>query len=198
MLPQLNGVHLLAGLLYEDDSLVAEVARRHGLDLFKLREWLLAQRANLAEQSTTPGPVPNVNGPIRPSWVFGLCVLMMLGSGGLLWFDKATLWVQGVAIVFVISGWIVSVCLHEFGHALAAYRGGDLAVRSAGYLTLNPLKYTHPALSIVMPVVFIMLGGIGLPGGGVYQHASLTQSALESTGGTRWACHVGLVWVAPY
>jgi Zn-dependent protease len=37
-----------------------------------------------------------------------------------------------------------------------------------GYLTLNPLKYSHPMLSLGLPVLFIALGGIGLPGGAVY------------------------------
>src|SRR6185295_988135 len=69
---------------------------------------------------------------------------------------------------FVIGGWIISVSLHEFGHALVAYWGGDKSVIYQGYLTLNPLKYTHPFLSIFMPVLFLIMGGIGLPGGAVY------------------------------
>jgi Zn-dependent protease len=69
---------------------------------------------------------------------------------------------------FVTAGWIVSVALHEFGHALAAYWGGDGSVVDKGYLSLNPLKYTHPFLSIFMPVLFLIMGGIGLPGGAVY------------------------------
>jgi Zn-dependent protease len=44
---------------------------------------------------------------------------------------------------------------------------------SKGYLTLNPLKYTHPLLSIVLPIVFLLLGGIPLPGGAVYIDRSL-------------------------
>ena len=32
---------------------------------------------------------------------------------------------------------------------LYAYHSGDRAVADRGYLTLNPLKYTHPVLSIV-------------------------------------------------
>ncbi|MCS6826085.1 MAG: hypothetical protein NZ553_05650 [Caldilinea sp.] len=69
---------------------------------------------------------------------------------------------------FVTIGWVVSLALHEFGHALTAYFGGDFSVAERGYLTLNPLKYTHPVLSILMPVLFLLLGGIGLPGGAVY------------------------------
>jgi Zn-dependent protease len=41
-------------------------------------------------------------------------------------------------------------------------------VREKGYLTFNPLKYTHPVFSIILPLVFLLLGGIGLPGGAVY------------------------------
>jgi|ERR1044071_414373 Zn-dependent protease len=64
--------------------------------------------------------------------------------------------------------WIFSVCLHEFGHAIVAYYGGDTSVREKGYLTLNPFKYTHPLMSLLLPVIFMMMGGIGLPGGAVY------------------------------
>jgi len=69
------------------------------------------------------------------------------------------------AIVFF--GWIFSLCLHEFSHALVAYYGGDTTVREKGYLTFNPLKYTHPVFSIVLPLLFLLMGGIGLPGGAV-------------------------------
>lgn len=70
--------------------------------------------------------------------------------------------------LFVFVGWIVSVCLHEFGHAIVAYWGGDTSVKEKGYLTLNPLKYTDVSLSLVMPLIFLLLGGIPLPGAAVY------------------------------
>ena len=72
--------------------------------------------------------------------------------------------------LFVIGGWVVSLCLHEFAHAYAAYLAGDRSVEARGYLSLNPFKYTHPLLSIVLPLLFIVQGGIGLPGGAVYLH----------------------------
>ena len=68
----------------------------------------------------------------------------------------------------VFFGWIFSLCLHEFSHALVAYLGGDYTVREKGYLTFNPLKYTHPLFSLVLPLLFLVMGGIGLPGGAVY------------------------------
>ena len=73
-----------------------------------------------------------------------------------------------MSFTIVLIGWIFSLCLHEFSHALVAYHGGDYTVRETGYLTFNPLKYTHPIFSIVLPLIFLLLGGIGLPGGAVY------------------------------
>jgi Zn-dependent protease len=84
------------------------------------------------------------------------------------------------AIVTVL--WIFSVCLHEFGHALVAYHGGDHTVKEKGYLTLNPIHYAHPVYSLLMPVVFLLIGGIGLPGGAVYINHHLLRSKRWETG----------------
>lgn len=73
-----------------------------------------------------------------------------------------------MTFTIVFFGWIFSLCLHEFSHALVAYLGGDYTVREKGYLTFNPLKYTHPLFSLVLPLLFLVMGGIGLPGGAVY------------------------------
>ncbi len=73
-----------------------------------------------------------------------------------------------MTFLVVLVGWVFSLCLHEFSHALVAYQGGDTTVREKGYLTFNPLKYTHPVYSIVLPLLFLVMGGIGLPGGAVY------------------------------
>lgn len=75
---------------------------------------------------------------------------------------------RATTFIVVIVGWIFSLCLHEFSHSVVAYYGGDTSVKDKGYLTFNPLKYTHPVYSIVLPVIFLLLGGIGLPGGAVY------------------------------
>ncbi|MEV7685274.1 site-2 protease family protein [Streptomyces bungoensis] len=75
----------------------------------------------------------------------------------------------GVAVfLFVTAAWVVSLCLHEYAHARTALHSGDISVGAKGYLTLNPLKYTHALLSVVLPVVFVIMGGIGLPGGAVF------------------------------
>jgi Zn-dependent protease len=90
-----------------------------------------------------------------------------------------------ITFAIVLVGWIFSLCLHEFSHAFVAYQGGDWTVREKGYLTFNPLKYTHPLLSIVFPLVFLLLGGIGLPGGAVYIETWRLRSA-------RWQSAVSL------
>ncbi|WP_026917533.1 site-2 protease family protein [Gordonia shandongensis] len=107
---------------------------------------------------------------IRPGPVFlGLCVAVIAGgyllaSSG----SDRTATAIGGAILFVLGGWVISVALHEFAHAFTAFRYGDRSVEIRGYLTLNPLKYTHPGLSIGLPLLIVALGGIGFPGGAVY------------------------------
>lgn len=111
---------------------------------------------------------------VRPSPVF-LAILALTAAGGALaWFCGDTVRPLSYAAVFlfVVAGWLVSLCLHEFGHAYTAWRFGDRDVAVRGYLTLNPLKYSNPVLSIALPLLFIALGGIGLPGGAVYVRTS--------------------------
>ncbi|RME91458.1 MAG: site-2 protease family protein [Anaerolineae bacterium] len=73
-----------------------------------------------------------------------------------------------MTFLIVLLGWVFSLSLHEFSHALVAYLGGDWTVREKGYLTFNPFKYTHPVYSLLLPLLFLIMGGIGLPGGAVY------------------------------
>jgi Zn-dependent protease len=111
---------------------------------------------------------------VRPSPVF-LLILATTGVGGVLaWLaaEKVSPLAYAGVFVFVLAGWVVSLCLHEFGHAYTAWRFGDRDVEARGYLTLNPVKYSHPALSIVLPLLIIVVGGIGLPGGAVYVRTS--------------------------
>jgi len=67
----------------------------------------------------------------------------------------------------VLGGWVITLCLHEFAHAAVALAGGDTSVRARGYLTLNPLRYTDVAYSVVIPIILLAVGGIPLPGGAV-------------------------------
>ncbi|WP_030256959.1 site-2 protease family protein [Streptomyces violens] len=104
----------------------------------------------------------------RVSPVFLALVAVMAASGWYVWTDKLATNTGVAVFLFVVSGWIVSLCLHEYAHARTALHSGDISIGAKGYLTLNPLKYTHALLSIVLPVIFVIMGGIGLPGGAVF------------------------------
>lgn len=112
-------------------------------------------------------PTTSRSGDRRVSPVFLGIVAVMAVTGWAVWSDFAAS--PGLAVfLFVTSAWIVSLCLHEYAHARTALHSGDLSIADKGYLTLNPLRYTHTLLSFVLPVLFVILGGIGLPGGAVF------------------------------
>jgi Zn-dependent protease len=114
-----------------------------------------------------------------PSPVFVGIIALVAVSAWMAWTGFGNVRVD--VFLFVIAGWILSLCLHEYAHALIAYFSGDRGVAERGYLRLNPLKYTHPVLSIVLPLIAVVLGGIGLPGGAVWvDHAYIRSKARES------------------
>lgn len=125
-----------------------------------------------------PQPWPSLRGAVSVSPVFLGLVAATAAAGAVLWTGFMPAF---MTVVFVVGGWIISLCIHEFGHAIVAYLGGDLAVVRAGYLSLNPLRYQNVTLSIVLPVVFLLIGGIALPGGAVYiNHSALRSRAWSS------------------
>ena len=86
---------------------------------------------------------------------------------------------SGVAVfAFVMLGWILAVMLHEFSHAAVAFLGGDHTVKTKGYLAFDPRRYGDVGVSLVMPVIFLLLGGIGFPGGAVYLRNDLMRGRL--------------------
>ncbi|WP_030807875.1 site-2 protease family protein [Streptomyces sp. NRRL F-2799] len=106
-------------------------------------------------------------GDRRISPVFAGIVAIAAVTGWATWTGFAAQ--PGLAVfLFVTAAWIVSLCLHEYAHARTALHSGDISIGAKGYLTLNPLKYTHALLSVVLPVLFVIMGGIGLPGGAVF------------------------------
>lgn len=111
---------------------------------------------------------------IRPHPIFALVVAATAVGGYLSWSGIGD--PRLAIVVFVAAGWVLSLCLHEFGHAYVAWRGGDRSVADKGYLTLNPLKYTHVGLSLLLPLLFMAMGGLGLPGGAVW----INRGALRS------------------
>lgn len=103
--------------------------------------------------------------PASGRWIFPAVVVVAVVTGALAanGADPLGLWV----FLFVLAGWVISLCLHEFAHAVVALTGGDESVRARGYLTLNPLRYTDPVFSLLIPLVLLAIGGIPLPGGAV-------------------------------
>ncbi|WP_173127572.1 site-2 protease family protein [Kibdelosporangium persicum] len=116
----------------------------------------------------------------RPSPLFLALLAVTIGGGVLTVLESEFAYTAGV-VILVLGGWAVSLCLHEFGHAIVAYRGGDREVRWKGYLTLDIRRYSDPLLSIVLPLIFLLIGGIPLPGGAVYiNHHALRNKRVES------------------
>jgi Zn-dependent protease len=130
---------------------------------------------------------------VRPSPVFfGILAVTVVGGVIAALGDEAgvvnrdPLLVLGVFLL-VIGGWVASLTLHEFGHALTAYRGGDYSIAHKGYLTMDVRRYTDPVLSILLPLLFLAIGGIPLPGGAVW----INRSALRSRGTASWVSLAG-------
>ncbi len=115
----------------------------------------------------------------RPSWIFITLTGLFAGSGVAIWQRFGIIELD--VLVFVVTGWLVTLSLHEYAHALTAYRAGDLGVADRGYLTLNLLKYSHPLLSIILPVIIVLLGGIGLPGGAVWVDRHLVRTKAQDS-----------------
>lgn len=120
---------------------------------------------------TTPSPRPSEPGaaPTAPAPPNNLVGLVLLAA----WIGAGVGLAQGVAVkpltfAFVMLGWALSVMAHEFSHALTAYLGGDHTVRAKGYLAFDPRRYGDLGTSLVLPLIFLALGGIGFPGGAVY------------------------------
>ena len=126
-------------------------------------------------------PVSTALRAVRPSPVF-LGLLAAAIAGGVLLSLSSGRSAQAIGGMWllILGGWLVSLCLHEFAHAFIAFRYGDHSSELRGYLTLDPLKYTHPGLSLVLPLLIILIGGIGFPGGAVYLNTSGMTAAQRS------------------
>ncbi len=195
--PRTDTIHLLLGLLYESDRPAAAALEQAGLSLFDLRQvaMTLSKRVEVRREG-------GLRDALSISPVFLVPLGLTIGSGVGLYMNPAKLYVTPLTIVFIVCGWITSVCVHEFGHALAAYLGGDLSVKDNGYLTLNPLKYTHTLFSIVLPLLYLMIGGVGLPGGAVYINTRALRSSrweiIVSAAGPIASAVFGLLVIWPF
>ena len=106
--------------------------------------------------------------------VMGIALLLIVRAG-----------VNGGRDVFIVQllvfgGWTGSVILHEFSHGLAAYLAGDRAAKARGILTLNPVRFVDPLLTVILPIVALVLfGGLPFAGGSTPIGAAVIRSAWK-------------------
>ncbi|MFA6092633.1 MAG: site-2 protease family protein [Elusimicrobiota bacterium] len=97
----------------------------------------------------------------RPYFQMGyilVCLGGLLAYGAM--YGPWTFWgfVRGSSVFW---GALLSVTLHELGHAWVADREGDLTPRNAGQLSINPLRFTSPLGATLLFVTGLM----GAPAG---------------------------------
>lgn len=61
-----------------------------------------------------------------------------------------------ITLVAFIVGLVIAITIHEYAHALVAFRSGDPTAQMHGRLTLNPLSHLDP-----LGTVFLFLVGFG-------------------------------------
>jgi Zn-dependent protease len=54
---------------------------------------------------------------------------------------------------------VLSICVHEFGHAIVADKLGDSLPRRQGRVTLNPLAHADPIGTLAFPLFFMIFTG---------------------------------------
>ena len=59
---------------------------------------------------------------------------------------------------------VFSLCLHEFGHAYAAYRLGDPTAKMMGRMTIDPRAHVDPIGTILFPLMMFLFPGLFLFG----------------------------------
>ncbi|MFF5987761.1 site-2 protease family protein [Prauserella flavalba] len=134
---------------------------------------------------------------VRPSLLFYAILLATIAGGVLTAFvapwtattgmlERDALGTLGI-VVLVLGGWALSLTLHEFGHAIVAYKGGDHEVAHKGYLTMDIRRYTDPVMSLVLPLIILAIGGIPLPGGAVW----INRWALRNRSVASWVSLAG-------
>src|SRR5438128_2236186 len=137
---QVDSIHLLLAMLYTDSPSTATPLQKAGLTLYDLRRHMqTGSRAGVPSyrDSTRPDaslrrkPWPSLRGVLSVSPVFLAIAGATALAGAALWFGVLPAYTPFWTVLFVVGGWVMSLCIHEFGHALVAYLGGDRSVVGA-------------------------------------------------------------------
>ena len=67
-------------------------------------------------------------------------------------------------LLFVLL--ILSLAVHEFGHAWTALKLGDDTAQKLGRVTLNPVPHLDPVFSVLLPLALVLSGAPFLFGAG--------------------------------
>lgn len=62
-----------------------------------------------------------------------------------------------MGIISSLIIFLIAVIIHEYAHALAAYKLGDPTAQQMGRLTLNPIAHIDPFGTIILPVMLILM-----------------------------------------
>lgn len=66
-------------------------------------------------------------------------------------------WILQALIILILS-----ICVHEFGHAIIADKLGDKLPRRQGRVSLNPVRHADPLGTLLFPFMFLaMVGSLG-------------------------------------
>lgn len=161
--------HLLSAIVQRSDSIGVQ---------------LLHQVRCTAAEVRSPGLIDNPPKRLLPrafsvSPIFIGLLLLTIGAG---YATYARLFVGTWPVFWFVScGWLVTVTLHEFAHALVAYWAGDHTMIAKGYLSLNPFRYLYWFYSLLVPLLFLIAGGFALPGGAMYVNYSAIQRPTTRT-----------------
>lgn len=118
-----------------------------------------------------------------PSPVF-LALLGVTALGGWLAWNRN----DPGPFVLVLGAWLLSIVVHEWSHAALACRWGARNLQGSGLLSFNPFRFPDRFLSVILPSVYLILGGFGLTG-----PAHAPDDAVESRAKRSIAAAVGPV-----
>jgi Zn-dependent protease len=81
------------------------------------------------------------------------------------------------AAIYLI-GLILSICVHEFGHAWVADKLGDPLPRAQGRVTLNPIAHIDPIGTLLFPLIGFFMASGGMIGWGKPVRVSLSPRSI--------------------